>query len=441
MHRPLKKKREIAKYSTIWMLTTSLFGLSVAVGFIFWKINDADRDMRSTLLKQTRLTAAALEPDRIARLTGSRRDLQKPDYRTIKGRLTAIRRMDRKSRFVYLLGKKKDRRIFFFADSEPADSGDYSPPGQIYSEASPELQSVFTTGKEITEGPLADRWGVWVSSLVPVRDRNGKIIAVLGMDIDARNWKWDIIYSSSLPIILMLVLLILLAQVLFIIRSRSYIRQNREFLSTQLEEKELLLRETHHRIMNNLTAINGMLFLQSQSTDSREAILVLQDTMGMINGMGKLYEKMLVDKTYRQIAVRPYLNDLIDSIISIFPGSSSIRVIRHLDDFTINSRQMFPLGIIVNELLTNCFKYAFADTETGGISIYASLEQDIATIVIADTGRGLPEDFDSNNCNRFGLTLVKMLCRQLDAHISFQSENGTRISIRFQKKTYRNQDP
>ena len=423
------------KSANLLMITVSLIAVGIVVIFTIWKINDADNAMRNALLKQTRLAAAGLNPGVFDSLSGGEADLKKNSYLKLKKRLNAIREADKKSRFVYLLGINGKKQIFFFADNEPPASKDYSPPGQIYNEASPELRNIFKTGQEITEGPLADRWGTWVTALVPIKNRNtGKIAAILGMDIDARGWKWDIISSSSLPIILMLILLILLFQVLFVFRSRCFIRQNREFLKTQLEEKELLLRETHHRIMNNLTAIHEMIYLQATSTSNDEAASILQDTMGMISGMGKLYKKMLVEKSYREISIRLYLHDLIDSISALFPGATAISIIKKIDDFPINSRQLFPLGIIINELLTNSFKYAFPDGGSGKLTVTASEKNGMVTISISDNGRGLPEDFNPEKSDRFGLDLVKMLGIQLHADISFRNENGSKTVINFPKQ-------
>ncbi|MBM3163010.1 MAG: response regulator [Chlorobi bacterium] len=90
---------------------------------------------------------------------------------------------------------------FFYADSEPPGSPDISPPGQVYTEASASLRNVFTSGKASVEGPLPDRWGVWVSGFLPLTDpASGKVVAVLGMDVDAADWTWDTAARSSLPI-------------------------------------------------------------------------------------------------------------------------------------------------------------------------------------------------------------------------------------------------
>jgi diguanylate cyclase (GGDEF)-like protein/PAS domain S-box-containing protein len=182
--------------------------LTVGILFAWWNTRRADRDLRGELLQQTRLVAQTLEIDRIRSLRGTAADVDTPDYRRLKEQLAAVRSANAQCRFAYLTGRRSDGTIFFFVDSEPVNSTDYSPPGQPYSEASDDFRRVFSSGEEFVEGPFADRWGVWVSALVPVTDRvAGDVVAVLGMDIDARVWKWDLAARSALPVGLMLVLL------------------------------------------------------------------------------------------------------------------------------------------------------------------------------------------------------------------------------------------
>ncbi len=177
----------------------------------WWTVIYADHQMRDQLLQQVRMAAQGIELDRLKTLEGSTSDLGKPAYGKLKEQLARSRSAAYQCRFVYLLGKSSSGKIFFFADSEPSNSSDSSPAGQIYEEATDILQKVFTLKEAYTEGPVPDRWGNWVSGFVPLVDpRNGKVIAVFGMDVDASDWTLDIIARSSIPVGLMLVTLITL---------------------------------------------------------------------------------------------------------------------------------------------------------------------------------------------------------------------------------------
>lgn len=168
---------------------------------VFWMASAQDARMRSELLVQGRLVADIVNPWQVVNLNASAADLSSPDYQQIKSQLQLMRSANGKFRFIYLTKQMPDRRVLFLADSEPGDSPEHSPPGQDYEEATEAFRAVFTTGKEIVEGPVRDRWGNWVSALIPIKPAEGALtLAVLGVDIDASNWEWDI-FGHCLPAI------------------------------------------------------------------------------------------------------------------------------------------------------------------------------------------------------------------------------------------------
>jgi len=176
-----------------------------------------DKRERVEFIIQARILERAVNVRRVLSLSGSETDLNSPDYQRLKEQLALVRSVNSKCRFIYLMGRRPDGEVFFFVDSEPKDSKDYSPPGQVYTEISPALLDVFAKGKEVIEGPASDRWGRWVSALVPVTNpETGKIVAVLGMDIDARNWKMLIIYHSLPPLVITFLIFMTLGTFLFI---------------------------------------------------------------------------------------------------------------------------------------------------------------------------------------------------------------------------------
>jgi PAS domain S-box-containing protein len=155
--------------------------------------------------------------------------------------MTRIPAGDPDIRFAYLLGQRPDGTVFFYTDSASSDSADYSPPGQVYSEASAALLDTFSSGKETTEGPLTDRWGTWVSGLVPVTDPvTGKVIAILGTDVDAHNWNLHIIMASAPAVIGMLVLVFLLLVFFYILERNE--REKQILLAS-----EATIRESENR--------------------------------------------------------------------------------------------------------------------------------------------------------------------------------------------------
>ena len=206
---------------------------------------------------------------------------------------------------------------------------------------------------------------------------------------------------------------------------------NEESINRQLQEKILLLKEVHHRIKNNITSIGSLIKIQAGATNNDEAKNILLDTVSRIESMRFIYDKLLLTDDYKEASVKYYLEDLIMAILSLFPERGKISVNVFIDDFKMNVKPLFPLGIMVNELITNSMKYAFVGKDTGNIDINLTKKDNDVLLSVKDDGNGLPEDFDLEKSRGFGLFLVKMLSKQLDAQFDLSNANGTRCRIKF----------
>jgi hypothetical protein len=144
---------------------------------------------RSRLMARAAVIGRSLDPEMIKKLTGRDADQDTPIFRSIVARLAQLQTENRDCRFIYLMGRK-DGAVIFLADGTDPSSPDYSPPGEVYEEASPELIRSFATGEPFVEGPVSDRWGTWVSGLAPIRDPSSQsVLAVMGMDVNADRWR------------------------------------------------------------------------------------------------------------------------------------------------------------------------------------------------------------------------------------------------------------
>jgi hypothetical protein len=182
-----------------WLIAMTIGVLIVGTILTGWMVQRVDREMREVLLLEARLVERALNPNRIKALTGTVADLDNPDYIRLKEQLSLVRKGNKKYRFLYLMGRRAEGSLFFYIDSEPPESKDYSPPGQPYREAPEGYRRVFDTRENATVGPVSDRWGRWITALVPIIDpATGNLIAVMGMDIDARTWKTDLAANAAL---------------------------------------------------------------------------------------------------------------------------------------------------------------------------------------------------------------------------------------------------
>ena len=138
--------------------------------FTWWTVQKTDQKMRAVLLQQGQLVAQAVNIENVHALKGTEADINSPVYQRLKEQLGILRAASPLCRFIYLLGSKADASLFFFVDSEPVDSKDCSPPGQVYDEAPEGFRRVFATRTAAAEGPYTDRWGKWITALVPILD-------------------------------------------------------------------------------------------------------------------------------------------------------------------------------------------------------------------------------------------------------------------------------
>jgi PAS domain S-box-containing protein len=225
-----------------WLIIAISAILVSGMVLTLWTVQQEENILREELLAKTRLIQGTISADHVKTLTGTDADLVSTDYLSLKNQMIQIRSTDPLIRFVYILGQRSDGTIFFFVDSEPPESEDYSPPGQVYPEASAILLNAFDSGTEITEGPETDRWGTWVSGLVPITDsRTGEIIALVGTDIDSHDWTVQIIIASAPAVIAMLLLLLLLLIFYYVLQRNDRERQI-------LWESEAAIKESERRL-------------------------------------------------------------------------------------------------------------------------------------------------------------------------------------------------
>jgi gas vesicle protein len=190
--------------------------------FVWWEVVHTEQIMRDELLNHTQLVADAVNPERIKALSGTEADLNNPHYIRLKEQLFAIAHRNEYFRFIYLVGMKTDGTLFYFADSELNRSDDESPAGMIYDDAQGGVRSVFERSTPIVEGPLTDHWGTWVSGLEPLHDPlTGRVLAVVGIDIDARTWATERASRAALPIGLGLLLLTVILTVLLSVQPQE----------------------------------------------------------------------------------------------------------------------------------------------------------------------------------------------------------------------------
>jgi sensor histidine kinase regulating citrate/malate metabolism len=184
--------------------------------FSFFVVKNNIKKYNENLIHTAKLSTLLFKNSEIESLDGNRTDLNKLEYKKIKNRLDEISNIVFDSEFVYLT-RLQDKKIIFLADNVvDVDDSNISLPGDIYYDYTDDFYQIFFNGKYIIEGPVKDRWGNWLSALVPIRNNNREIIAVLGIDIDSKKY-YNIIFVGSLPAILIFTISLLLICAVFFI--------------------------------------------------------------------------------------------------------------------------------------------------------------------------------------------------------------------------------
>ena len=196
-----------------------------------------------------------------------------------------------------------------------------------------------------------------------------------------------------------------------------------------LEDKEILLREVHHRIKNNMFTITSLLDLQISTLEEESAKVALQDAIARIQSMMVLYNRLYRSENITSLALSEYILPLMSEITGIFHNSERIKVVTRIDDIVLKVEALSSLGIILNELITNSMKYAFQGRPGGTITFSAIRQPDAIEITYADDGVGLPEQVTLKRPANLGLQLVAMLVKQLKATVSIERDGGTTYKI------------
>ena len=204
-------------------------------------------------------------------------------------------------------------------------------------------------------------------------------------------------------------------------------------IQKSLHEKEALLKEVHHRVKNNLAIISSLLALQADSVEDDRIRDIILTSQSRVRSMAMIHEMLYQSGNLTTISFREYMEHLIRALITDrhiegHPVALSIDI----DDFQMDLDQLVPLGIMVNEIISNSLNHAFTDIKNPEISFIAGSKEDSVNIKIRDNGSGIPELLgEPNQSGSVGLLLIHSLSRQLKADISTDSENGTEYSITF----------
>ncbi len=212
-------------------------------------------------------------------------------------------------------------------------------------------------------------------------------------------------------------------------------KEQEENIKTSLNKKEILLQEIHHRVKNNLAVISGLLELQAMNTDDEATITTLRQSQLRIQSMAMIHQKLYQSEALSDIGFDHYLKELVETIERTYDlDEKEIQVTFNLEPVKLDIEKAIPAALIINELLANCFEHAFTDQNSGSVAVHLQKNQNRVELKIIDDGKGIEEDFNMQEQQTLGMTLVNTLTSQLKGELNVQSngkDTGTNISIKF----------
>lgn len=202
-------------------------------------------------------------------------------------------------------------------------------------------------------------------------------------------------------------------------------------IKASLAEKDVLLREIHHRVKNNLQIILSLLNLQESGIGNPDAIRILAESRARVMSMALIHDQLYRSRNLGSIDIGAYLDELLPRLISAFKGKRDIALKLDVPPISLSLEQAIPFGLIVNELATNALKHAFPEGTRGEIAVSMGLENDVVTLCVEDDGQGFSEHFDVETAASLGLKIVHLLAGQMRGMLCLESAVGASFRLQF----------
>jgi len=219
-----------------------------------------------------------------------------------------------------------------------------------------------------------------------------------------------------------------------ILRDITERKKAEEKIKASLKEKEALVQEIHHRVKNNLQVVASLLNMQARASQDKNTMEILSESRNRINAMALIHAQLYETKNLSEVNMKGFVDGLIGQLFQIYPIQDvKITPVVHVADYPLPISKAVPVGLILNELLTNAFKYAFAERKKGEIKVsFDASEKGKISLTVSDDGVGLPQGFDISKSETIGLKLVKILVeKQLRGKFGIISKKGTNFKVEF----------
>lgn len=411
--------------------------MSIAIGVGVWQAMDQQAQIKEDLLEFVQVMSLNVPPQMIESLHGDASDLENPQYQSLKTYLMRAAQIETEIRFAYVFGIKPDQTLFFYADSEPVTSGDYSPPGQVYSYVSPQDLMVFTKN-EPQAFTSSDAWGRWVSVELPIVDQTtNRVIASLNVDVPQSRYYEQIAFAGLVPVLIG----VLFVLVLFVIRRLSakdemILTQRAGYLAItahDLKTPLTVVKWTAESLQESLPAADEIKKnLAVIASECKEMFSFIDDLAGASQGdAGKLVSRATEMANIAQITKKAVSNS--DSLLK----QKNLKVMFDMEEGLSLNADINALRRAISNLVSNAIKYS---NPGGQIAITAKQENGKLIWSIKDEGIGIPKNelqrvltgyYRAKNARSsgiagtgLGLYYVKKVVEAYHGKVSLRSEIG-----------------
>jgi two-component sensor histidine kinase len=217
-------------------------------------------------------------------------------------------------------------------------------------------------------------------------------------------------------------------------KANQKLEEKNAIIEKALEEKNLLLKEIHHRVKNNLQVISSLLSLQSRYIKDANALDAINEGRSRVQSMALLHKKLYREDNLKGVDMKSYYDDLIDNLFDAYNiDPTQVILKKDIKDMSLDIDTVIPLGLITNELISNALKHAFPDGRKGEVTVQLSEINEELVLRVSDNGVGMGEVIFGSDQNNFGNHMVGALAHKLDATISSVSDSGTTVSVFIKK--------
>jgi len=215
-----------------------------------------------------------------------------------------------------------------------------------------------------------------------------------------------------------------------------YRRQQRKsaIIEKQAADLEVLMKEIHHRVKNNLQIVSSLLDLQSHYITDHQASEAVKEGKNRVQSMALIHQNLYSEGNIKGIRVKEYISNLLQTLCSSYNISNDqVRITANIDNINLDVDTMIPIGLVLNELVTNAFKYAFREAGTGELEILLKASGDKLKLLVKDNGTGFPAGMDLKNSKSFGLKMIRAFAQKLKARLDIYNNEGAVVEMEISK--------